>query len=108
MHLASGETDWIDVSVSLNSQTGCRCHALRLFRSFCCEQTFLWNYIIIGSCGRAVRGLPARYVNKLEALFEAIDTNKSGMITEKQLSQITSLPNVYAYLETLDLDVKDK
>ena len=46
-------------------------------------------------------------MNKLEALFEAIDTNKSGMITEKQLSQITSLPNVYAYLETLDLDVKD-
>lgn len=47
------------------------------------------------------------YVTKLEALFEAIDTKKSGMINEKQLSQITSMPNVHAYLETLGLDVKE-
>ena len=62
---------------------------------------------IVGSWGGAVRRFPARYVSKLEALFEAIDTKKSGMITEKQLSEVASMPNVHAYLETLGLDVKD-
>ncbi len=50
----------------------------------------------------------ARYVNKLDALFAAIDTTKSGMITEQQLTDVTSLANVHAYLETLGLDVKER
>ena len=47
------------------------------------------------------------YVNKLDALFAAIDTTNSGLITEQQLTDITSLANVHAYLETLGLDVKE-
>ncbi|CAK9020783.1 unnamed protein product [Durusdinium trenchii] len=47
------------------------------------------------------------YVEKLEALFTAIDVNQTGMITEQQLASVLSLPNIHAYLETLDLDVKE-
>lgn len=46
-------------------------------------------------------------MEKLEALFTAIDVNQTGMITEQQLASVLSLPNIHAYLETLDLDVKE-
>ena len=47
------------------------------------------------------------YVAKLEALFTAIDSKRTGMITEEQLAHVLSLPNIHAYLQTLDLDVKE-
>eukprot|EP00439_Symbiodinium_sp_Y106_P074154 s118_g14.t1 len=46
----------------------------------------------------------AEYVERLEAVFKAIDRTGDGMITEERLEEILSHPKVAAYFNTLDLD----
>ena len=47
------------------------------------------------------------YVQKLEHLFQAIDEEGNGMISEAKLSRVLQHPNVKAYLETLDLNFRE-
>ncbi|CAE7577260.1 Scn11a [Symbiodinium natans] len=49
----------------------------------------------------------AQYVEKLEAMFKAIDDTGNGMITEERLNALLSNSTVRAYLETLDLAVPE-
>lgn len=49
----------------------------------------------------------AEYVERLEAVFKAIDRTGDGMITEERLEEILSHPKVAAYFNTLDLDVQE-
>ncbi|CAJ1425971.1 unnamed protein product [Effrenium voratum] len=51
--------------------------------------------------------LKAQYVNKLEAIFQAIDETGRGMISQERLTNILANPKVAAYFETLGLDVHE-
>ncbi|CAK8990172.1 unnamed protein product [Durusdinium trenchii] len=49
----------------------------------------------------------AEYVEKLEAIFRAIDDSGDGIITEARMNEILSNDKVAAYFQTLDLDVHE-
>ncbi|CAJ1408873.1 unnamed protein product [Effrenium voratum] len=49
----------------------------------------------------------AQYVNKLHAIFQAIDESGTGMITQERLVSILENPKVAAYFETLGVDVHE-
>ncbi|CAK9000774.1 Ankyrin repeat domain-containing protein 17 [Durusdinium trenchii] len=48
-----------------------------------------------------------KYVDKLEAIFKAIDTTGDGMITEERLAEMLANPVVQTYFQTLDVDVHE-
>lgn len=48
-----------------------------------------------------------QYVEKLEAIFNAMDKTQDGMITEERLSEMLSNPVVLTYFQTLDIDVHE-
>ncbi|CAE7913043.1 NOV [Symbiodinium necroappetens] len=47
----------------------------------------------------------SKYLEKLEDVFEAIDSAHNGTISEKQLAEILAIPKAAAYFQTLDVDV---
>ena len=49
----------------------------------------------------------AAYIEQLEGVFRAIDTNGSGIITEERLSEILMNPKVKAYFQTMDLELHE-
>jgi len=49
----------------------------------------------------------AKYVRKLQDLFQAIGGSKDSMITEERLADILTSPKALAYLQTLDVDVTE-
>ncbi|CAK9084754.1 Ankyrin repeat domain-containing protein 17 [Durusdinium trenchii] len=48
-----------------------------------------------------------QFVKKLEGIFNSIDEGKDGLITEERLSAILEIPQVEAYFQTMDLDVRE-
>ncbi|CAE7389549.1 Scn11a [Symbiodinium pilosum] len=46
-----------------------------------------------------------KYLEKLGDVFEAIDADHNGIITEDQLIEILEIPKAVAYFQTLDVDV---
>ena len=47
----------------------------------------------------------ARYVQKLEGIFKAIDKTGKGMVTEARLNDMLSDPTVKAHFQSIDVDV---
>mmetsp|Transcript_38293 Transcript_38293/g.89993 ORF Transcript_38293/g.89993 Transcript_38293/m.89993 type:complete len:562 (-) Transcript_38293:124-1809(-) len=49
----------------------------------------------------------ARYVQKLENIFKAIDKTGKGMVTEARLNDMLSDPSVKAHFQSIDVDIHE-
>eukprot|EP00913_Durusdinium_trenchii_P026439 g24805.t1 len=48
-----------------------------------------------------------KLIARLEGIFNVMDREESGMITEERLSKVLANPKAAAYFQTLDLDVHE-